>query len=68
MNDVFEESGIEISKDNKKEVDKAIHKLVNVEYKNCPDTWKKVKEIVNGEDNSKKKDFIDRLKKEIQKV
>ncbi|MCL4386589.1 MAG: hypothetical protein M1479_03520 [Actinobacteria bacterium] len=70
MNDVFEELGIEINKDNKKEVDKAIHKLVNVEYKNCPDTWKKVKEIINGdgEDNSKKKDFIDRLKKELQKV
>lgn len=29
--------------ENKKEVDSLIHRLVEVDYKNCPVTWKEVK-------------------------
>jgi len=68
MNDVFNELGIEITKDNKKDIDKAIHKIVDVNYKNCPDTWKKVKEILNSSDEKEKKEFIDSLKKEIKMI
>ena len=38
MKDIFEEAGINVTESNKKEVDKAIHKIVNVSYKNCPET------------------------------
>ncbi len=43
LNTVFEKAGINVTKDNKHEIDKTIHKIVGVEYKNCPATWKAVK-------------------------
>ncbi|MGD8565875.1 MAG: hypothetical protein PVF96_05965 [Candidatus Bathyarchaeota archaeon] len=46
LRDLFEKAGITPAKENKKEIDKAIHKLVNVEYKNCSSTWKEVKRMM----------------------
>ncbi|MHA1908281.1 MAG: hypothetical protein ACW98Y_13360 [Candidatus Thorarchaeota archaeon] len=43
MNWIFEEIGIEPTKDTKKDMDRRIHKLLGVEYKNCSTTWKEVK-------------------------
>jgi len=43
MKDVFERAGVEITKENRKEVDRLIHSIVGVEYKSCPDTWRAVK-------------------------
>jgi hypothetical protein len=43
LSNVFEKAGINVTKDNKRQVDKVIHKIVGVEYKNCPATWKAVK-------------------------
>ena len=40
---IFDRAGIEITKENKEELDRAIHRIVGVEYKNCPATWKEVK-------------------------
>ena len=40
---IFDELGIEITKDNKRDIDRVIHELVGVEYKNCPDAWRAVK-------------------------
>ena len=36
MKDVLEEAGIEITRENKKHIDRIIHGLVDVDYKNCP--------------------------------
>ena len=44
MNSVFEQLGIEVTPDNKRDIDKKIHTLVGVEYKNCSATWKAIKE------------------------
>ncbi len=45
MKDILEDAGIELEgKEDRKKVDKAIHELVGVEYKNCSKTWKLVKE------------------------
>ena len=66
MSEVFKELDIEPTKENKKEIDKAIHKIAEIEYKNCPDAWKKIKEIISGTDEFKKKKFISALKKEIK--
>ena len=44
MKDVFAEVGVEPTKENKKEIDRKIHGLLGVEYKNCSSTWKLVKE------------------------
>jgi hypothetical protein len=43
LTEVFEKAGITVTKDNKHDLDKIIHKLVGVEYKNCPATGKAVK-------------------------
>jgi ribosomal protein L17 len=61
MKDILEEAGIEVTKDNKKEVDQAIHGLVEVEYKNCPSAWKTVKEQINKDEDARKK-FIKNIK------
>ncbi|MCL5772601.1 MAG: hypothetical protein M1479_10090 [Actinobacteria bacterium] len=65
LDEIFKELDLEIIKENKKDVDKAIHKIVNVEYKNCPATWKKVKEILRSENKKQKLEFIVKLKKEL---
>jgi hypothetical protein len=40
---VFEKIGIEFTSENKKEIDRKIHALVGVPYKNCPEAWKAIK-------------------------
>ena len=65
LDEIFKEIDLEIIKENKKDVDKAIHNIVNIEYKNCPDTWKKVKEILQSENKKQKLEFIAKLKKEL---
>ena len=44
MKDIFAEIGVEPSKENKKEIDRKIHEYLGVEYKNCSQTWKLIKE------------------------
>jgi hypothetical protein len=63
MNVLFEKAGITVTKENKKDIDRAIHSIVGVEYKNCSATWKEVKkEIAENEEN-----FVKKLKKELAK-
>lgn len=65
MKDIFEGAGIEITKDNKKDIDRVIHGIVKMEYKNCPPTWKAVKEQIMGDEKAKRQ-FIKRLKDELK--
>jgi hypothetical protein len=44
MKGIFAEIGVDVTPENKKEIDKTIHKLLGVEYKNCSATWKEIKE------------------------
>lgn len=43
MKGIFAEIGVEITPENKRDVDKELHKLLGVEYKNCSTTWKEIK-------------------------
>jgi hypothetical protein len=43
LKDVFDKAGVEVSKENKRELDRAIHAHVGVEYKDCSSTWRAVK-------------------------
>jgi hypothetical protein len=45
IGDIFEEAGIEVTPENKKDVDRKIHAIVGVEYKDCPAAWRGVKEM-----------------------
>lgn len=55
---VFAEADIEVTKENKQQIDKIIHNIVNVEYKNCSATWKAVKKQL-AEDEA---EFVLKLK------
>jgi hypothetical protein len=49
IKDTFAEAGIEVTPANKKKIDQLIHELVAVEYKNCPETGRKIKELKQSE-------------------
>ena len=55
---IFEKAGIKVTNENKKELDKIIHHIVKVEYKNCPATWKEVKELYTEDEDN----FVSKLK------
>jgi hypothetical protein len=55
---IFEKAGITITKENKQDIDKVIHSIVGVEYKNCPATWKEVKKRIAENEES----FVNMLK------
>jgi len=57
--DVFEKIGIKVTKENKRQIDQIIHKMVGVDYKNCPAAWKEVKKRI-AED---KEAFISQLRR-----
>jgi len=40
---VFEKAGIEVTPQNRQEIDRIIHEIVGVKYKNCPAAWRQVK-------------------------
>jgi molecular chaperone GrpE (heat shock protein) len=65
MKDILEEAGIEVTGDNKKEIDRTIHTLVEVEYKNCAPAWKAVKGHINKDEETRKR-FIKMLKARLK--
>jgi len=58
---IFEEARITVTKENRKRIDEAIHSIVGVEYKNCPEAWKQVKTRINSDEGREL--FISRLRK-----
>ena len=51
---------MKLRRENRKELDMIIHKIMLVEYKNCPATWKEVKKRL-AEDEA---GFVSKLKAE----
>ncbi|MGD2201069.1 MAG: hypothetical protein PVJ38_05515 [Candidatus Bathyarchaeota archaeon] len=58
MKDVFARLGVEVNQENKKEIDKTIHSIVGVEYKDCSLTWK----IIKGHLAEDEEGFMEKLK------
>jgi len=56
--EIFNKAGIEVTRENKREIDRLIHAIVGVEYKNCPDAWKEVKKRIAKEEEG----FVSELK------
>ena len=61
MKDVLDEAGIVVIPANRKQVDQAVHQAVGVAYKDCPTTWKKVKQDITGDEN-KRRALIEQIK------
>ena len=60
---VFKKAGVEVTGENKREIDRIIHGIVGVEYKNCSDAWKQVKKRIAEDEEG----FISRLKEALAK-
>jgi hypothetical protein len=60
---IFEKANVTITKENKQDVDKIIHSILGISYKNCSATWKEVKKLIM-EDEAK---FVNTLKSRMTK-
>jgi ATP-dependent Zn protease len=63
LREVFKKAGIIVTDENKREVDKVIHRIVGVKYKDCAETWKEVKKRISKDEEG----FASRLKAEWNK-
>ena len=61
LRDVFEKAGIEPTKENKRDLDRVIHGIVGVDYKNCSTTWREVKKRITVDEEA----FISMLKEAL---
>lgn len=64
LNKAFRKAGIEVTSENRREIDKIIHNIVGVEYKNCPAAWKEVKKRLAEDEEA----FVSRLSKDVKKA
>jgi hypothetical protein len=64
LKDILAEADIEVTPGNRKEIDRAIHKIVGVEYKNCPVAWRALKQQIMG-DEQKRRDFAKKLREAV---
>ena len=62
---IFDEAGIEVTSSNKKQIDQAIHQIVGSDYKDCPGTWRRLKQQITT-DEPKRQDFIVKLRKAVK--
>ena len=62
IQNIFKKAGIEVTNQNKREIDRVIHGIVNVEYKNCPATWREVKNRLAEDEEA----FVSELRKALR--
>jgi len=60
---VLRKAGITLNPENRHQVDQAIHRVVEVHYKDCPSTWKEVKSRIAEDEDA----FVLRLKEEMRR-
>ena len=61
LKDIFNEAGVEVTSNNKKQIDQAIHQIVGTNYKDCLGTWQRLKQQIIT-DEQKRQDFIAKLR------
>jgi len=59
LKEVFQKARIEVTPQNRQKIDKIIHDIVGVEYKNCPAAWRQVKKRMAEDETG----FVAMLKK-----
>ena len=63
IHQIFKKAGIEVTSENKREIDRIIHSIVGVEYKNCPAAWREVKKTIAEDEEG----FVSKLKEALTK-
>ncbi len=61
LKDILSEAGVEVTAENRKQIDRAIHEIVNTTYKDCLGTWKEVKKKLASSE-AEKREFLKKLK------
>jgi len=61
LKETFDEASIEVTSGNRKQIDQAIHQVVGITYKECPQAWKTLKQQILP-DEQKRHDLIKKLK------
>ncbi|MDD5037873.1 MAG: hypothetical protein PHN78_00915 [Dehalococcoidales bacterium] len=65
VKDLLDEAGVEVTARNRKEIDQAFHQIVGTTYRDCPTTWKRLKqELANNED--KRRELIWKLQNSLR--
>jgi len=64
MKVILDEAGITVSARNKKQIDQAFHQIVGTSYKDCPTTWKALKQTYLA-DEKKRHELITKLQAAI---
>ena len=65
MKDVLDEVGVEITPENKKDIDAILHGIVDVDYKNCSPAWKRIKEMIRGEEADREL-FVEKMRAAVR--
>lgn len=61
MQPVFKKAGVLVTSENKREIDRVIHGIVGVKYKNCPAAWREVKRRISEDEEA----FVTELNKSL---
>ena len=61
LNEIFAQTGITVTPENRKALDETVHKLMGTHYKDCSATWREFKAQVLVSDEARQK-FVARLK------
>jgi len=65
MKDVLDEVGVTITPASKKEIDRILHEIVGVPYKDCSSAWKRIKEMVKGSPADREQ-FVGKLRNAVE--
>jgi hypothetical protein len=65
IRDILSEAGVEVTLSNKKQIDRAIHQMVQVDYKDCAQTWARLRRQIIG-DEQKKQDLVRKLQQALR--
>jgi hypothetical protein len=60
---ILKKSGIDVTSENRQEIDRIIHNIVGVNYKNCPAAWKQVKSRILEDETG----FVSMVKEALNK-
>lgn len=58
LKEFFQKAGIEVTKENRKEIDRIVRRIVGIEYEGCPEVWREVKKRIVVDEA----DFVSKLK------
>ena len=60
LEEVFKKANIEVTPENSQQIDRVIHDILGVQYKNCPNAWKQIKICLAQDEEG----FVSKLREE----